>query len=323
MSAGIEVSDRGYFMGSPLWHRNPKFIVQDSPVSIDQVKEVFNWEIEKVPLFYTNNEGVNTKVNAFSLIRKDTGHVLVDAVGSKFEAESNLKLAEILENGILKACPDIQIEGVMTLFDSRTAVIQLKAKEFQVKGDKSPSFCRELLCNPLGAGAYRALVHNERVVCANTLRVAESEGKANKSLKKFSHLKGAFDKLNVYMEELAEQWLMLDRHIAVLEKLATEPVNSLSVNEFLKAIYPQNSGMSEVAVRHNIEKRQQILTQFNRDQDLTPDAAFSKYGLLQALTYVIDHEQLRKDAIKTQWDNISGSRMDLKASGFDYLVKAA
>lgn len=322
MSAGIETFDRGFLLGEQPWHKDPRFIVQDAPVTIEQMIDVFNWEIEKKPLFYVAPDGSSQEVAAFSLIRKDTGHILVDSVGKKFVAESNLKLVEIIRDGVLKAYPDLICEGAFTIFNNRTAVIQLKAKEFQVKGDKSPSFTRMCFANPIGMGAYKALVHNERVVCANTLRVAESEGRANKSLRKFSHLNSAFNKINIYMEEMAAQWLLLDKHIETLNLLASQPITSEEIDKFLKCIYPQNSTMSDIAVKHNMEKRTAILNQFNTDQDLRPDIAFSKYGLLQALTYVIDHEQLRKDAVKTHWENIAGVRMDLKAAGYNHLIAA-
>lgn len=324
MAHGIDSSyDFGFFYGKPLWHKHPNFQVIDVPVSGDQVREVFNWEIEKRQNFYLDNDNVYQKNNSFTLVRKDTGHVLADSVGSKFEAESNLKLWDIVENGLLKAFPDLTVEGVATLFSNRTAFIQLKGKEFQVKGDKSPTVNRMVVVNPISFGAYKALVHNERIVCANTLRVAEAEGKANKTLKKFSHLKGAFSKINFQMEDLAEQQLMLERHIESLNMLATVHVNSTDVNNFLKAVFPQSVDMSEVAIKHNLEKRQTILDQFNKDQDLEESARYSQYGLLNALTYVVDHEQLRKDIIKTQYDNIAGSRMDFKAAAFNYFLKAA
>lgn len=323
MAHGICEHDRGFFWSlSQLWHAHPSYLIQDDPVTIEQVKEIFNWNIQKKQLGFINEQNQMEMVDAYSLVREDTQHILVDSVGKKFEAESNMRLAEITEN-VIKAYPALQIEGCATLFSCRTSFIQLKAKEFQIKGDKSPSFMRQILTNPLGFGSYKALVHNERVVCANTLRIAEAEGKANRSLKKFSHLRGAMDNINVYMEELAEQWLLLDKHIVTLNALAKMPTNSILVADFLKAVYPQDSGMSDIAVKHNMEKRQMILDQFNRDQDLAPESAFSRYGLLQALTYVIDHEKLRKDQAKTTWENISGSRMDIKSAGYDFLIRAA
>lgn len=324
MAAGIEGFDIGvFYSNNPLWHRNPAYRVINRPVNIDEVREVFNWEIEKKQLSYVNDKNETVPVNAFSLIRKDTQHILVDSVGAKFEAASNLQMVDIIENGVLKAFPDLILEGAATLWNNKTAFIQLKAKEFQIKGDKSPMFTRMSYVNPLGNGAYKALVHNERVVCANTLRVAESEGKANRSLKKFSHLNGAFIKLNAYMEELTEQWLMLEKHNAVLENMAKSQVDTALVNNFTKFVYPQTANMSDVAINHVNARRQAVIAQFNKDQDLTPDAAFSKYGLLQALTYVIDHETFRKDPVKTYWDNIAGDRMDLKADAFDWLANAA
>jgi hypothetical protein len=322
MAHGICEFDSGYIMGT-TWHNHPAYKRKIDPVTISEVQEVFNWEIEKKQLSYVNDNNETIPVNAFALVRKDTQHILVDSVGKKFEAENNLRMIEIAENGVLKAFPDLIIEGAGTLWNNKTAFIQMKAKEFQIKGDKSPMFMRFMVVNPLGAGAYKALVHNERVVCANTLRIAESEGKANRSLKKFSHLKGAFLKLDNYMEELAEQWLMVEKHNKVLETLTTQQVNDEMVCNFLKHVYPQTDNMSDVAINHVNEKRNIVLGQFNRDQDLDSSAAFSKYGLLQALTYVVDHEKLRKDPINTYYDNIAGSRMDLKATAFDYLKMAA
>ena len=325
MASGIcENYDLGIFYSTnPLWHRSPVYKVIDRPVEINEVKKVFAWEIEKKQLSYITNDGVQQYVDAFSLVRKDTQHILVASVGKKFEAESNLRMVEIIENSLLKKFPNLIIEGAGTLWQNQTAFIQMRAKEFQIKGDKSPMFTRMVYTNSLGISAYKALVHNERVVCANTLRIAESEGKANRSLKKFSHLKGAFLKLDNYMEELAEQWLMIEKHNKVLESLTTQQVDTEMVNNFLKIVYPQTENMSEVAISHTIGKRNQVVTQFNKDQDLDASVAFSKYGLLQAFTYVVDHEKLRKGDIKTYWSNISGDRMDSKAAAFDYLKKAA
>jgi hypothetical protein len=125
------------------------------------------------------------------------------------------------------------------------------------------------------------------------------------------------------MEELAEQWLMIEKHNKVLETLTTQQVDTDMVNNFLKVVYPQTENMTEVAISHTIDKRNQVIAQFNKDQDLEADTAFSKYGLLQAFTYVIDHEKLRKGDTKTYWSNIADVRMDLKATAFDYLKKAA
>lgn len=321
MSAGIMEFDRGFLFGKQAWHKDPRYVICDNPLTIDQVREVFNWEMEKRRLYFINNSGAYEETDHYSVVRKDTGHVIAESVGSKFEAESNLKLVDIISEGVLKVYPDLILEGAISLFNNKVAVIQLKAKEFQVKGDKSPSFTRMLYCNSVSLGSYKAMIHNERVVCANTLRIAECEGKANRSLKKFSHLKGAFNKINIYMEELAEQWLMIDKHIAILDELAKINVSSIDVNEFLKAILPQRSDMSDVALKHNLEKREAILNQFNKDQDLSSETAFSRYGLLQALTYVIDHEELRKGPIKTQWANWAEDRMDLKTDGYNFLLK--
>jgi hypothetical protein len=139
-------------------------------------------------------------------------------------------------------------------------------------------------------------------------------------MKKFSHTQSAFDKINVYMEELAETQLMLTKHIEMLNVLAAADTNEFQVAAFMKAVYPITKDMAELQVSRAEEKRARIRAVFESDQDLEASAARSKYALLNALTYVIDHEQQRKDDASAQWDNWTGGRMDTKAEGLNFLM---
>lgn len=324
MAAGIQEFDKGVLQGAS-WHMSPRFIHQDTPVTREQVNTVFGFNIVKKPLHFINAAGVQVKVEgANTLIREDTGHVLVPSVGDRFVAESNLKLADIVYNGVLKAFPDLTVEGCITLWNNQTAVLQLKGGEFQVRGDQSPSFTRMLYQNPLGKGSYSAMVHNERVVCANTLRAAIAEGAANKSLRRFSHTAKAFDKINSYMEEIAETKLALTRHIEELNQLAAVNVTTEEVQDFLKFMYPIKEAMSDCQVERAKAAKANVLTVFESDQGLVAENRTSRYALLNALTFKVDHDTSNvgkrgRDLAANQWDVWCGTGMDKKIEAFNYL----
>jgi len=324
MAAGIQEFDKGVLKGTS-WHMSPKFIHQDTPVTREQVNTVFGFNIIKKPLHFITDAGVTVKVDgANALIREDTGHILVPSVGDRFVAESNLKLADIVYGGVLKAFPDLIVEGCITLWNNQTAVLQLHGGEFQVRGDQSPSFTRMMYVNPLGKGAYSAMVHNERVVCNNTLRAAMAEGAANKSLRRFSHTHTAFDKINSYMEEIAATKLALARHVEELNVLSGLNVTTEEVQDFLKVMFPKSEAMSDCQLERSELARANLLEVFESDQNLVAENNKSRYALLNALTYSIDHDASKigkrgRDAAANQWDNWTGMGMDKKIEAFNYL----
>lgn len=321
MSAGIKQFDSGVLQGNS-WHMNPQFIHQDIQVTIDQVRKVFGWEMEKLPLFFTNKKGEKIEIGEFALVRKDTQHILVPSVGGKFTAIPNDVMIDIVQKGILAKFPDLSIEGAMTLDNNSIGIVRMIGGEFQVKGDNSPQKTRMCFVNPLGKGSYTVFVHNERVVCANTLRVATAEGVANKTVKKFGHYRNAMDKVNIAMEEIAEYQLGLKKHVEILNMLTKVDTSAKMIETFLSKLIPIREKDSDVLTAHSKEKRDAILAQFNTDQDLKGGVATSAYGLLQAVTYWIDHKKGRAstDPAARQWDDMTGKGMEFKENAFNLLT---
>ena len=321
---GIQENDTGTIFGTS-WHNHPQFIHQNTPVTREQVNTVFGFNIVKKPVYMVNAAGENVKIDGNNvLIREDTGHVLVPSVGDRFVAESNLKFADIVFEGVLKAFPGLIVEGCMTLWNNQTAILQLKGQEFQVIGDQSPSFSRLCFVNPLGKGSYSAMAHNERVVCNNTLRIATAEGAANRTLKRFSHTASAFTKINSYMEEIAETQLLMQRHIEELNILSATNVTAEEVQDFMKFMYPKSEAMSDIQITRADEAKTRLLNVFESDQGLVAANSKSRYALLNALTFQIDHDTSNigkrgRDQAANQWDCWCGLNMDKKDQAFNYL----
>lgn len=322
MAAGILEHDAGVIWGD-TWHKNPRYITQDRPLTITQVLEVFNWDIDKVPLFFQDHRPgarrTTFPVKAWALLRRDTRHVLVHHVGEGYVAESNRLMANFLNENLLAVFPDLVIEGAGTLWNNQTAFINLRTKEFQIKGDKSPSYSRMMYANPLGSGAYRACVHNVRVVCNNTLRAAESEGVANQSLRKWAHVGNVTKKVDEYCQEIAGTLMGLKAQEELLNHLAGLPMTDVEVEKVLAFTFPVLKTDGERKREIIDARRAAVRNQFNSDQGLDLATAHSRYGLLNAITFVIDHERTRQDPARFHWDTVTGGRADLKTEVLDFL----
>lgn len=311
--------DRGVVWGT-TWHGLPQYIQQDGPVSYDQALEVLDYPLETIRLGF-DLEGAHHQVEAFAVIRRDTNSVLVDHVGTEFTVMNNANLLNVVNDGLLKDFPELKIESVGTLRHGAVAFVNIKMDEFQVKGDTSPTVNRLMYYNPLGLGAYKVCAHSIRIVCNNTLMAAQAQGKANDSLTKISHTKFSPDRVNTKLIDLAEVMLGLTAHREQMEYLATQQVDGEYITTFLDNLFPVSDDATDAVRSRTTGRRMEVMAQFASDQGLN-GIAFTRYGLLQAVTYLADHDDPRKgsdDAFVT-WDGLVGARANQKQKALALLV---
>jgi phage/plasmid-like protein (TIGR03299 family) len=254
---------------------------------------------------------------AFCIIRGDTGKVLLPTCGDVMTVQNNAVFFRMVEEGLLNHYPELQIESVGTLWGGQTAFVNIKLAEWAVKGDQSSTISRLMYFNPLGL-SYQACAHNVRIVCNNTLRMAAMSGEVNKTLAKFRHTGTAGRQITNYLVNLAELKLGLQRHQEVLNELARRPITTAEVDKFLAAFLPAPEGPPPARV---LAQRDQIRNAFESDQSLGTIGK-TRYGLLQAVTYTLDHGKLRKDQDETalRWDGIVGGRADKKQQALNLLA---
>ena len=327
MSAGIIAGvDRGVVQGT-TWHDMPEYVQQKNPVTLEQAREVLDYEIEKQRLGYMAN-GVFTQVDAFALTR-DT-HTLVDSVGMRYTAPNNVDMLDYLAKTVLKEYPQLQIESVGTLWAGNTAFLNLKVNEFGVKGDKSQTISRMMWYNPLGYGGYKTCAHDIRVVCNNTLRLASKEGERNGTLRSISHTAMGAEKVQKELDSLAKHFFELESLTIQLRALAKVAMTPKTVFKFINALIPISdepySKENPESVRSTTmrkEKQQAIIKRFESDQDLTDPVNRSAYGMLQAVTYTLDHAEGRcgNDRAGVIWDGLVGARSFQKIEAMQLLQK--
>jgi len=321
MSHGITDIDKGFVNAVSTWHGLPQYVCLNRAVTMKEAASVLNFEIEKRQLTRLGNRGQAILVGAWSLVRPDHDFTLVDSVGERFQVLNNNHMMKIIDEFVLAAYPDLEIESVGTLWGGATVFINLKMGEFAIKGDSSKSVTNLMYANPLGKGSYLACAHSTRIVCNNTLRMAEAQGAANKTLAKFRHTATAGARIKDHFIDLAEVKLGMKSFVKQMEELAKQGVNSEYLDNFLNEFFPmpEEAGRGRTMAENN---RDSLAGIFEGGQHMVKAVSQSKYGLLNAYTDFIDHETISRnsDAAAIRWDGVNGIRAASKDEVLSWLT---
>ncbi|MFA5401700.1 MAG: DUF932 domain-containing protein [Dehalococcoidia bacterium] len=311
MAAGITEIDRGIVWGT-TWHNLPQYKMKKMPVTLEEARQVLDFPIEKRKLGYMAPSSNWKEVDAYALVRGE--HVLVDAVGSRFSVCNNVDMLNHIAKTVMKEFPQLKIESVGTLWAGATSFLNLKVDSFQVHGDKSETINRIMWYNPLGLGSYKTCAHNVRVVCDNTLRAAHVEGKANGTLRGIAHTATGAAKVQKELDNLARHFLELESLTQQMRRLAKKPMTSAMVESFLSQLVPIGPELEKSAVTQRQNKRETFLHQFESDQTLADPVNRSAYAMLNAVTYVLDHQDAKRghDLGSIAWDGLVGTRAGIK-----------
>ena len=328
MSAGILEYDRGIVQGEATWHRLPQYLIQAEPVTIAQAREVMGYKIEKAQLFHQDGRLVE---GAFTLVRTDKDISVWPSVGTRYTVIDNDLLITYLENSLFAEYPDLVIESVGTLWNGQVSFLNIKLDKFQVKGDQSETVTNLMYANRHGGGCASACAHSTRIVCSNTLAMAETQGAAQETLKKFRHTAGAEEKLKAHLIDLANIYAGVREHKALLDTLASMEVDMAYVETYLGTLSPvPNADVTDGGEITNVRSRTMaktkqaaILEIFEGDQSLN-GASRTRYGLLQATMEYVDHKATTRNSDEGHryWDRIWGSKNEAKQQALSLLTPA-
>ena len=314
MAHKIEKFDLGYVSANSTWHNQPQFkcLGEGAEITINQCREVLDYEIVKEPLFrFEGVPGHHDKVEgAFCIVRPDHNIVLAAHVGTRYTAENNVAILDQVDRWLLPQYPDLKVDSVGTFCNGATAFLSLKVSEFTVRGDESPTATHLMYINPIGVGCIQSCVNSIRIVCRNTARMALRQGAANGSMQRFAHTSGAPTRVANAMVDMAEVFLGLKKMEDTLNELAEQSVDTKYVESFLEAFFPRNSA------------KESVLALFEGDQALTGQVKTSKYALYNAVTDHLDHNTTIRggDQAGTMWDGITGLRAAKKEQVLQHLL---
>jgi phage/plasmid-like protein (TIGR03299 family) len=164
--------------GKPAWHKLG-VNVRDELNSKDARRlGGLDWEVGKLPLNYVNpitGQHVEAK-GAFGIVRQDTG-ALLGTVGSRYTPIQNADAFDVLD-GVLSEY-GAKYESAGSLYGGQRVfmLVRLPEQAFDI-GHRDHVEAYALFTNPHdGSGVAECFAKSERVVCANTLRIARNAKK--------------------------------------------------------------------------------------------------------------------------------------------------
>jgi phage/plasmid-like protein (TIGR03299 family) len=299
------------------WHGLPQYLQVEGSVNFEQAQAIANYNVEKRPLVM---QGTDTPVeDAYCLYRTDIDKVIYPMVGDRYTVANNLDLMDFVDKGILQKYKNIALESVGTLNNGQGFFLNLLVDRHVVKGDISPTATRMAMFNFHGGKAVSACIHQTRIVCMNTLRWAQGEGKANKTLKNFRHTATVAQRLEDHTCDLAD--LIGEIHEAnnIMDTLGSTTIKTKQLDSFLEAVFPQASLDDGNKKTLAMNKQDAVREIYESRDDLTA-LDHTVYRAFNAVTDWADHDMsLRGDADnagKRFMSNISGASDKVKQVAF-------
>lgn len=324
----IEEHDRGAvgFAGKlgKTWHGIASYKHYDNSVNIETAESIADYKVEKRPaFFYGENDNPVAIEDNFVLYRPDTSTVLYGVgVGEQYTVIDNLELTNFVNEGILKQYGNIAIESVGTLYNGQAFFLNLLVDEHVVKGDVSPTATRLAMFNFHGGKSVSACLHATRIVCMNTLRWAQSEGKANKTLKHFRHTKTVSERVQAHTVDLADIVGEIKQNNEVLDAMADVKILPAQFDSFLENLFPQEN-LDEGRTKSIALNKQDAIKEIYESKDDLKVLDHSVYRAFNAVTDWADHEMSLRgdDSSGKRWlSSLNGSADKVKQTAYKQAV---
>lgn len=336
------------YVGKTPWHGLGQQVTQGAPLEVWAQQAGMNWEIKSLPITYEFRKGewatVPDKVIAY---RSDTGAPL-SVVGKSFQFVQPTQVLELFREWTEAGNFHIHTAGVM---DSGRKFWVLAKNGMQADVIKGDSVRGNILAATSCDGTMRTrvLMTNIRVVCANTLAQALTNGRGQglsiSHRSKFDpatvrtqleQTYGLFDKFMMGARQMAASKITPAEAKALLVELLGKPAKvQTEAAKFEGAVAGAQEGgeLSILLARpmkiNNDETAKTDSMATNRIFALydgkgiastVEGVAGTRWGLFNAITEYYDHHQGRtQDArLQSAW---FGDSAEIKQQAFDLLTK--
>ena len=333
------------------WHGFPQYVEIDGIVTVAQALAVVDYEVVKIPMaFHAENftdpalakvlnmhgmvptgaedEDGTTCPFMYGLVRADKGILIYpESVGAGYTIYQNRTFLQLLNDALLKDNPQVIIESAGTLFAGRNCFINLVLNQFRIGKDPSEQITRIMFYNAFGGKSITACMHFIRVVCNNTLMLAEAQGALNESLRKYRHTSGAAEAVANHIVDLAKLDQIVQDRKQMLEHLTDVPMTAIDVENVLGCLIEigKDAGKAMRTRRENI--RGEIKTIFDQAPDLQGQIKHTRYAMLQAVTCYSQHHTIPENSTEVDeafawWDvSTGGVRNTMNQKALEILTK--
>jgi len=340
MSHGV-MSERVVLYNEGAWHKLG-VITKNATMTAKQALEMIGADIiiDKMPVNVDLGDGTFLALDdKFALVRRptldDPQHRTFGIVGNDYTVVQNGEIADMLDSTLTDVYP---VETAGILHDGKTIFYLLRGMEFQVKGEDCKCFFAATDTRD-GKSSQQFLLTATRIVCQNTLQIAQRNALSSLSIRHNATIKVESEmRLNALREamEVQKDAITAMQHVASLE------CSEATFLDMLEVILPspkipnrvsskQGGALSKIEdsaeyayewrVAQTEEGRDRVSSNYQRLNDQFPKIARTRWAAFNAVTEYTTH-QVGKNNIVRARESVFGKGADMSAKAFQYLSKA-
>lgn len=300
--------DTGFAVRQPSWHGKETLLTEDQrPRTWAQARPLadLDWEIVREPMFTRTLSGMNpdgtpvyeyAEVDGFHVDKRDdTGEVLTADRDTR-HLITNLELGEILHALTDKTELEYETGGSVRGGRSVWALVRMGDPE-QIGMDLSPVQPYMGVVNHIDrTGGCRAYQTSVRIVCANTMAMADADADRDGTVASFSHRANWRDHLESARQAILgaksewSEWLELAKELQGLN------VTDEMAEDFVREFHPypgRNEDPEHMLVTErvarNIEKARTDLRYILHESRTSDSIRGTGYWLVQGAVEYLDH----------------------------------
>jgi phage/plasmid-like protein (TIGR03299 family) len=280
------------YVGEPPWHTLGKKLDAGTPIETWIKAACLNWQIIREPVRYCFKNEIREMPNQQVLIRSDNGAPL-SVVSNSYCIVQPKEVIEFYKE--LVADSDFSLETAGALDEGRKVWGLARSNNskniLDNKGDSIDAFL--LLASSCDKSLATTVAFTSiRVVCQNTLNFAmeQIKGKAQPRCLKIAHNRQfKWDEAKNKLNLIGDAW---SNFIKKVEQLAKTEVKQNDINNFFESLYLNGKKDDEKLSKNAIIEIQNLQSALvNAPGQNLPTAKDTAWGLVNAVTYYVDHKR--------------------------------
>ena len=271
-----------------------------------------DWTVSKIPVLSSYN--LEPVPNAFTVIRDDT-KVPLGIVGNRYEPISNRDAFQFFDIALGAGQGNIDTIGALGRGERVWCLAKMPETFEPLPGDPVE---RYLLCwtSHDGSKSMEVMFTNIRVVCNNTLSAAIQSCRSKVTIKHTSNWESRLTQAHTMLERSETYWQRM-KEVSVY--LAQSSVDRVQVGAFIEAMFPEKPDIPTSVQKTHGKNTVLRLLEEGRGAEI-PGVQGSKWGLFNAYTEFLDHEQRAKKGTNLWERSVFGTGASDRQKAMNYLL---
>jgi phage/plasmid-like protein (TIGR03299 family) len=301
-----------YGMNNPAWH-NLGTVVAGTLASAEAIKAAgLDWEVKTEPVYTSDMQPVEGWQRTFRSDNRETLGVVTDGYEVVQNSEAFDFVDGLAQDGIM------QYETAMSLRGGRVVVLLAKMPQvFEiVAGDKVAPYIL-LATGHDGGRGISVMPTAVRVVCANTLRAAESAGAKRKALS-MKHTRSIKERLTLAQRLITAAGKSFEANIATARQMCGRQISDAMFYQYVGKLWPKPEASAGERTHGNYSRAMRSLeaNYFRDAKQQIAGIARTPWAAYNAVSQYIDHPTKTPEQYKRERQEGSADRTRRRENHF-------